>query len=844
VGQLLAKAAASHLRLEVDGGPPLVLERGPVELAAKARTIKLSLSTGAPLAGVRLRAGQAQVEWSTPLSPLETRFLSRNGRPHPVPPHELPETGLSTDLHAHFSGCPRAADLVRLGAEFEVDYPVALLASAGVHVDSSAEKVSLASLSPRALETLGRALHIPVDRQVTFADLRRIYGHRSPLMKASSLWVPLCWQVARDYAAMGCTYAELSFATVVRSRNLGPVYQALPDIERETGVRLRFLAAMGRNDDPEWDDDYTLRLAQLADCPFIVGVDFLGHEVNSTRRIAPWIRRVAQWADTSRPGYVIRVHAGENPAHPENIRVALEAVQGCDVHVRIGHGLYGLDDRTLTLMRQCRAVVEFNLNSNLALNNIQHCGELPLRRYLDAGIDVVLGTDGYGIYQSSLRNEARAAWLAGLDAGALSQIVESEGRYLARRQDRDRGISWDGWVPPEELAPVHFTPEATAARVARREARDAALLTAFDEMGVEVMTEVETLDDFLRGQSLCVSFAGAWRKSWPAMPEAWRSTVLNCVDEILGALEPAGTLVISGGTQYGLEAEVQRRAQARGLAVLGVLVREIAPEAIDPSLTHAWIAGERLYDKAAALYGAMSRHDGWCLFFGGGNVVGDEIQCAENLRLRILLMAGPPGASTEHAKMRPHRAFVGAQEVVMALRGRTTWGSDIRTLRHAGPNHAVDAVVLRRNPETYLLEVLLVHRGQARSAEPGRWSLPGGFIPTDARLGEPWTQGRESAPEAAVREVCDETGLDLRPWTSSLVPVGVREGGGRDPRDTEERWVRSHVFRITLPEFLGPVPLAAGSEAKAARWIPADQLPWNLAFDHADIIRGVVSNLT
>ena len=105
-------------------------------------------------------------------------------------------------------------------------------------------------------------------------------------------------------------------------------------------------------------------------------------------------------------------------------------------------------------------------------------------------------------------------------------------------------------------------------------------------------------------------------------------------------------------------------------------------------------------------------------------------------------------------------------------------------------------------------------------------SLPGGFV----RPGE-------SPRDAAVRELLEETGV--RVPASVLVPVCIVAGGGRDPRDTEERWVRSHVFATRIA---GPAPndtagslVLGGSDAAAALFASVERRP-PLAFDHDTLV--------
>jgi adenosine deaminase len=234
---------------------------------------------------------------------------------------------------------------------------------------------------------------------------------------------------------MGVRYAELSFSRILEAECLRQVHRLADVIEREVGVTLRFLAALNRHDDLEWDLDCLDRIAEIGRSRYLAGVDFMGHETNSTHAFAEQIRRVARWAHAARPGFVIRIHAGENPSHPKNVRVGWDSVRGADVQLRIGHGLFGTDDQTMAGLRESGAIVEFNLSSNLALNNVQAADQIPLMRYLDHGVPVVLGTDGYGIYQTSLEMEVQAAWLCGLGESEIGIISDRSTRVVAGGDD-------------------------------------------------------------------------------------------------------------------------------------------------------------------------------------------------------------------------------------------------------------------------------------------------------------------------------------------------------------------------------------------------------------------------
>ncbi|MCS0605998.1 NUDIX hydrolase [Streptomyces sp. LP11] len=115
--------------------------------------------------------------------------------------------------------------------------------------------------------------------------------------------------------------------------------------------------------------------------------------------------------------------------------------------------------------------------------------------------------------------------------------------------------------------------------------------------------------------------------------------------------------------------------------------------------------------------------------------------------------------------------------------------------------------------------VLLIERSWPPHA--GSWALPGGHVDPG-----------ESSRAAAVRELVEETGVEVA--AEDLRQVGVWD----DPeRDSRGRYVTVAYAAVVSAD----TPVVAGDDAAAARWWPLDGLPEQMAFDHADILRAVIS---
>ena len=335
------------------------------------------------------------------------------------------------------------------------------------------------------IERIRNSLTIPKDGQAVFADLEKVYLYRYVFTKALSanerfsgvnlalipdrevrayaervrrdreddryrantLYQDLLLWIAREYQRHGVEYAEITDTALLNraelSTKLRQIHEIMPTVTRETGVLLRFLAGIRRIPltivrDRVTPNDYlaeNLRcLRVIAADPYVAGCDIVGEEINDILELRSVIRELVRLAGEE-PGFVIRVHAGENDSLRDNvansIRCVAESLQPGQSfpEMRIGHGLYTCDLRTpegkklLADLRNYGVVLEFQITSNVRLNNLSHLDRHPLRRYLRAGVRCVQGTDGCALYgTNSIDEELSLEKLLGLTHEELCRM--------------------------------------------------------------------------------------------------------------------------------------------------------------------------------------------------------------------------------------------------------------------------------------------------------------------------------------------------------------------------------------------------------------------------------------
>ncbi|MCC6094969.1 MAG: hypothetical protein LIV24_08155 [Eubacterium sp.] len=272
--------------------------------------------------------------------------------------------------------------------------------------------------------------------------------HHNTIFQDDLLWI------ARSYQRQGICYAEISDTTMVKKyeslQMLQEVHEIMPKIYQETGVMIRFLAAIRRIPltivkDQVTPEDYLTRnlnvLQAVALDPYVAGCDFVGEEINDIITLKPVFREIVKITKKV-PDFVIRIHAGENDSQKDNIAHSIACVKDSlepgqkMPHVRLGHGLYTYSLKTKKGKQVLRdliendIVLEFQLTSNVRLNNLNALENHPLRQYLAAGIRCVQGTDGAALYGTNSIDEQLS----------LEKLLELTPEEMMRMKQTETGI--------------------------------------------------------------------------------------------------------------------------------------------------------------------------------------------------------------------------------------------------------------------------------------------------------------------------------------------------------------------------------------------------------------------
>jgi len=276
------------------------------------------------------------------------------------------------------------------------------------------------------------------------------YEHNT-LRQDKYLWI------AREYQKQGILYSEIADTDLAKIgepaiKVLEDIHEVMPKIEKETGVQIRLLFAIRRIPltiikDQTTNSNYLREnldvLRAIARSPYVVGSDFIGEEINDITELKPVIKELVQYAVNEDNGFTVRIHAGENDSLRDNVAKSIECIKDSLMEgqklprFRLGHGLYTADLNSkegkdlIKLMKETGAILEFQLTSNVRLNNLTALDKHPLKTYLKNGVKCIQGTDGCGFYGTDTLDEQLALQnLIGLNEKDFAKMREVEDEII------------------------------------------------------------------------------------------------------------------------------------------------------------------------------------------------------------------------------------------------------------------------------------------------------------------------------------------------------------------------------------------------------------------------------
>ena len=362
------------------------------------------------------------------------------------------------------------ADLILLNPEHSTENIKRIRTSLSILKDSQAVFTNLEKLYLyRYVFTKG----IPAEDRIRLSDhssiedpdireylSRMLRDEENPRYCGLTLFEDTLLWIGREYQKRHIRYVEISDTTLVKRdasavRMLSQIHRILPLVKEETGVDIRFLAAIRRIPltlvkDNIVSNNYLTEAMQALKVvcrdPYVVGSDFVGEEISDIGELKAVIREIVTKIAYWDPDWTIRVHAGENDSLKGNMAKAIDLVEQALLpgqkfpHMRIGHGLYcaSLKSRQgKALLQRIKAhdiVLEFQLTSNVRLNNIIDLNTHPLKSYLSHGIACVMGTDGYGLYGTDSIDEQLALEnFLGITDREFLQMKAAEDAIMSRQ---------------------------------------------------------------------------------------------------------------------------------------------------------------------------------------------------------------------------------------------------------------------------------------------------------------------------------------------------------------------------------------------------------------------------
>ena len=295
------------------------------------------------------------------------------------------------------------------------------------HLDGSVRPETLLDLATQHGVTMPRADAASLREYMTVRDARNLEDYLArfettlSVMQRADAIERIAYELAEDAYRDGVLYIEVRFAPVLNVRQgltvekvVEAAARGLARAEKEFGIIGRVIVTALRNLSP----DISLELAHLAvayRARGVAGFDLAGSEAGH-----PASRHAKAFDYARSHDMACTCHAGEGDGG-QSVR---EAVHVCGAH-RIGHGTRLFEDPSLMdYVNDRRIPIEICLTSNIQTRAATSYESHPVRRYYDAGLNIVLNTDNRLMSATTLTDEyMHAAQHIGFTFADLARIA-------------------------------------------------------------------------------------------------------------------------------------------------------------------------------------------------------------------------------------------------------------------------------------------------------------------------------------------------------------------------------------------------------------------------------------
>ncbi|MEU2613217.1 adenosine deaminase [Micromonospora sp. NPDC007271] len=333
-----------------------------------------------------------------------------------------------------------------------------------VHLEGSVQPETFLRLSRRNGTWTGLSDTDAVAELFNFRDLDaflRLYSECAAVLRRPEDFVLVTVEMGLRAASQGIRYLEVTFSPHTHLRANGiPIDEQIDavaagaaSVRRQTGTQLRFIMDHVR----DYPLDECWRTAEWCVRGRDRGIAGLGLGGTERGRPASLFAPALTWAHEHGVPFV--PHAGE-AAGPDSVWDALAFAP-----TRIGHGFRAAEDpELLTVLRERQVVLEICPTSNLRTGTVSTPASHPLRRLIDAGVAVTLGTDDPAMFHTDLTAEYRlavrdlgltvkelaAANLAGIGAALLPGAERDRLAAEFRAEYRKLGLA----LPPAQTISI------------------------------------------------------------------------------------------------------------------------------------------------------------------------------------------------------------------------------------------------------------------------------------------------------------------------------------------------------------------------------------------------------